>query len=151
VASAEAAGPPADARPADASSANGHAAPDTPPRQAAQSSAPWEGDTGRTTAPPWELDSDDSGWPASAEQPVADALWQPPATPAPDPGSAGAESMWQPPAAQASWDQPAAEGSWDQPAAEASWEPPAADADTGQFSWHPSAQTDTFPAIGDDA
>jgi hypothetical protein len=61
------------------------AAPDAPP-QAEQASGSWESGNGRASAPPWELDADDSSWPGSAEQPAAEAVWQPPA----------AQAQWDP-------------------------------------------------------
>jgi hypothetical protein len=48
-------------------------------------------------------------------------------------------------------EQPAAEAVWQSPAAQTEWDQADPSADTGQFSWRASEQTETFPVIGDDS
>ncbi len=102
----------------------------------------------------WQLD-DETNWPTAGHPP-----WLP-AAPAAEP----ADSSWAEPAetgqaaAEPAETWPTADSARWQPAgSEALWEPPAADqepggehADEDPFAWRPSAQTETFPAIGEDS
>ena len=119
----------------------------------------WESadrDNGRpsTSEAHWQLD-DETNWPTAGHPP-----WLP-AAPAAEPGDSGwpEPAETRPTAAEPAETWPSADSARWQPAeSEALWEPPAADrepggeqADEDPFAWRPSAQTETFPAIGEDS